>query len=176
MPAVSFLRPKASRQRAAFSLIEIILAVAVIAFALTAILGMFPVAVGAATDSQRETQAALIARSIFDQLQARPETPTRYFTLVPDADDAQDQGSKQITIELDKNRDGMNSYRDVVALDSDGKPLDGGVSDPAKAYSVDIAVTPQAPPSDKLSQVTVTVKTRSANVSYPFSTLIRQTQ
>lgn len=171
MSAVSFLRPKASRQHAAFSLIEIILAVAVIAFALTAILGMFPVAVGAATDSQRETQAALIARSIFDQLQARPETPTRYFTLVPDADDSQDQGSKQITIELDKEK----TYPDAAVLDSDGKPLDGGVSDPAKAYSVDIAVTPQTPPSDKLSQVTVTVKTRS-NVSYPFSTLIRQMQ
>ena len=172
MPAVSFLRPKASRQRAAFSLIEIILAVAVIAFALTAILGMFPVAVGAATDSQRETQAALIARSIFDQLQARPETPTRYFTLVPDADDNPNQDSKQITIELAK----QNTYHDAAVLDSDGKPLDGGVSDPAKAYSVDIAVSPQAPPSDKLSQVTVTVNTRSASVSYPFSTLIRQTQ
>jgi len=175
MSAVSLLRPKASRYRAAFSLIEIILAVAVIAFALTAILGMFPVAVGAATDSQRETQAALIARSIFDQLQARPETPTRYFTLVPDADDTQDQDSKQIPIQLAET----NTYTvkdGIPVLDSDGKPLDGGTSDPRWAYSVDIAVDPQASPSDKLSQVTVTVKARSASVSYPFSTLIRQTQ
>ena len=172
MPAVSFLRPKASRQRAAFSLIEIILAVAVIAFALTAILGMFPVAVGAATDSQRETQAALIARSIFDQLQARPETPTRYFTLASDADDNPDQDSKQIPIQLD----GTNTYPAAVVLNSDSEPLTGGASDPAMAYTVDIAVTPLSAPSDKLSQVTVTVNTRSKNVSYPFSTLIRQTQ
>jgi type II secretory pathway pseudopilin PulG len=169
MPVVPFLHPKASRLRA-FSLIEIILAVAVIAFALTAILGMFPVAVGAATDSQRETQAALIARSIFNQLQARPETPTRFFTLAPDADDSDNHGQAEIHL------DQAHIYPDAAVLDSDGKPLAGNASDPARAYSVDIAVAPLPAPSDKLSQVTVTVKTRSGNPSYPFSTLIRQVQ
>jgi prepilin-type N-terminal cleavage/methylation domain-containing protein len=103
MPAATpFSADPLSRSRAGFSLIEIILAVAVIAFALTAILGLFPVAVGAATDSQRETQAALIARSILDQLAPLPA------------------------------------------------------------------------PNDKLSQITVTVKTRSPNISYPFTTLLSQ--
>jgi len=172
MPVVSsFSIRKSLRGRRAFSLIEIILAVAVIAFALTAILGMFPVAVGAATDSQRETQAALIARSIFDQLQARPETPTRYFTF--DTNSSDPGKLEQFKVQLN----GTNTYTDkdgIPALDSDGKPLTGGASDPGMAYTVNIAVDPLPAPSDKLSQVTVTVKTRAKNISYPFATLLRQ--
>jgi uncharacterized protein (TIGR02598 family) len=169
MPAVpSFSIRKSLRDRRAFSLIEIILAVAVIAFALTAILGMFPVAVGAATDSQRETQAALIARSIFDQLQARPETPTRYFTF--ETNSSNPGKLEQFKVQLD----GTNTYTAAAVLDSDGAPLAGGASDPGMAYTVDIAVEPLPAPSDKLSQVTVTVKTRAKNTSYPFATLLRQ--
>lgn len=55
-----------------FSLIEVVLAIGVIAFALVGILGMFPVAMDAATTSQRETHAALIARTLIADLKARP--------------------------------------------------------------------------------------------------------
>ncbi|MDD5199666.1 MAG: type II secretion system protein [Terrimicrobiaceae bacterium] len=53
---------------AAFSLIEIVIAVGIISFALVGILGLFPAAINSATDSQRETQAALIAHRIFSDL------------------------------------------------------------------------------------------------------------
>jgi type II secretory pathway pseudopilin PulG len=169
MPAATlFSADPPARSRAAFSLIEIILAVAVIAFALTAILGLFPVAVGAATDSQRETQSALIARSILDQLAARPGSATRYFTLETNSASSMDLPQMKIPI------DSANTYRNAAVLDSDGRPLSGGISDPRMTYAVDIAIAPLATPSDSLSQVTVTVKTRSPNVSYPFTTLLSQ--
>lgn len=53
----------------AFSLIEVVLAVGVISFALVGIIGLFPVAMQSALDSQRETQVAFIARSLFSELQ-----------------------------------------------------------------------------------------------------------
>jgi hypothetical protein len=48
------------------------LAVGVISFALVGIIGLFPVAMQSALDSQRETQIALIARSLFSEIQ-RPD-------------------------------------------------------------------------------------------------------
>jgi uncharacterized protein (TIGR02598 family) len=169
MPAATpFSADPLSRSRAGFSLIEIILAVAVIAFALTAILGLFPVAVGAATDSQRETQAALIARSILDQLAARPGSATRYFTLETNAASSTDLPQTKIPL------DSANTYTNAAVLDSGGSPVTGGASDPQMAYAVDIAVAPLPAPNDKLSQITVTVKTRSPNISYPFTTLLSQ--
>lgn len=167
---MSLPNPKPSRSDAAFSLIEIILAIAVIAFALTAILGMFPVAVSAATDSQRETQAALIARSIFDQLQARTTTSTRSFTLDTSASGTSDPSSlKQTDIELST----PHTYSNIAILDSNSKPV-SSVDDPLMTYKVDIAVAPLPAPNEKLSQVTITVNTRSKGTKYFFTTFIRQ--
>lgn len=56
----------------AFSLVEIVLAVGIISFALVGILGMFPIALDAATRSREETQAAFIARSIYSDLAGYP--------------------------------------------------------------------------------------------------------
>ncbi len=56
------------RTRRAFSLIEIVFAIGIIAFALTGILGLVPVAMNSATSSQQATQAAFIAEEIFSGL------------------------------------------------------------------------------------------------------------
>jgi prepilin-type N-terminal cleavage/methylation domain-containing protein len=61
----------ARRDNSAFSLIEIVLAVAIISVALVGILGLFPAALDSAMESQRETQAALIAKRIFSDLGSR---------------------------------------------------------------------------------------------------------
>lgn len=60
----------------AFSLIEIVLALGIVAFAVVGIMGMLPVAMKSAQESQRETRAAQIARRIFDELQSLPGTNT----------------------------------------------------------------------------------------------------
>lgn len=59
-----------------FSLIEVVLALAVISFALVGIMGLFPVAMRSAQESQRDTRAALIAQSIVSDLSALPGTNT----------------------------------------------------------------------------------------------------
>ena len=51
-----------------FSLVEVVLALGVIAFALVGIMGLFPVAMKSAQESQRETRATLIAQQIFSDL------------------------------------------------------------------------------------------------------------
>lgn len=59
-----------------FSLIEIVLALGIVSFAIVGIMGLFPVAMKSAQESQRETRAAQIARRIFDELQSLPSTNT----------------------------------------------------------------------------------------------------
>jgi len=63
-----------------FSLIEIVLALGVIAFALVGIMGLFPVAMKSAQESMRETRATHIAQQIFSDL--RTGTGTNRFLIV----------------------------------------------------------------------------------------------
>jgi len=59
---------------AAFSLVEIVLALSVIAFAIVGIMGLFPVAMRSAQESQRETRSTLIAQRIFSDLRTLTST------------------------------------------------------------------------------------------------------
>lgn len=54
----------------AFSLIEIVLALGVISVAMVGIMGLFPVALRSAVDSQRETRATFLAQQIFSEIRA----------------------------------------------------------------------------------------------------------
>jgi uncharacterized protein (TIGR02598 family) len=60
-----------------FSLIEVVLALGVVAFAIVGIMGLFPVALRTAQESQRETRATFIARQLWAELQASPSTNAR---------------------------------------------------------------------------------------------------
>lgn len=159
--------PSASSDKSGFSLIEIILAIGIISFALVGILGLFPVAVNAATNSQRETQAALIARTIFDQLEARSESAIRKISVTDDFDD---ESPSPVTVNLNKGGVG-----EPIEFDADGIPMASSTS-PQPAYRVEVAVTPLMSPDLGLSQVTVTVSPVAArDVHYPFaSVLLRQ--
>ena len=53
-----------------FSLVEVALALGVVAFALVAILGMVPVAIDAAQQSRDETRATFIARGLLETLRS----------------------------------------------------------------------------------------------------------
>jgi type II secretory pathway pseudopilin PulG len=59
-----------------FSLVESALSLAILSFAIIAIMGLFPVALQTARESNRETRATLIARRIVDELQSLPATNT----------------------------------------------------------------------------------------------------
>ena len=56
--------------RGGFSLVEIALALGVVALALVSILGLIPVALDAAEESRSQARAALISRRIFADLRA----------------------------------------------------------------------------------------------------------
>jgi uncharacterized protein (TIGR02598 family) len=60
----------------AFSLVEIVLALGIISFAIVGIMALFPAAMHSAQESQRETRAAFIARQIFSDLKTRSGTNT----------------------------------------------------------------------------------------------------
>ncbi len=147
-----------ARAQAAFSLVEIILALGVISFAIVAILGMFPVAVRAATESQEETQAALIARGLFEQI-ATQTGATRKITIGP-----LDQANVSKTLNL--------SSPPPQPIELGGFNSDTEQTDAQNArYKVTATIAPAtANPATKLAQVTFTIKTPTR--SYPFTTLV----
>ncbi|MEI8293772.1 MAG: prepilin-type N-terminal cleavage/methylation domain-containing protein [bacterium] len=55
--------------RSAFSLVEVVVALGIVSFAVLAIVGMLPMALKSAQDSMRETDSTLIAQRIFSELQ-----------------------------------------------------------------------------------------------------------
>jgi len=61
---------KSSRTDAAcaFSLVEVVIALGIVSFAVLAIVGMMPVALKSAQESMRETDATLIAQRVFSEL------------------------------------------------------------------------------------------------------------
>ena len=60
--------PQIQKDSTAFSLVEVVIALGIISFAVIAIVGMLPVALKSSQDSMRETDATLIAQRIFSEL------------------------------------------------------------------------------------------------------------
>ncbi len=140
-----------SRHALAFSLIEVVLAVGVISFALVGIIGLFPVAMQSALDSQRETQVAFIARSLFSELQ-RVNGDRAYITVTKPANDerqALDQGAL-VTIDLSTSSSSPYDF----FFDENGGMLDA--NGPTALYRADVTVDRSGQP-DGLSRVDVEI-------------------
>lgn len=75
------IRPFRNRKRSGFSLIEVTLALGLLVFALVAIISLLPVALKSSSESERETQATLIAQNIFSDL-ASGYSPTNTFITI----------------------------------------------------------------------------------------------
>lgn len=69
--------PTSMARRAGFTLIEIVLAMGILTFALVGILGLFPVALDTARESKEETLAAQIAQSLHADIRRAPADPAR---------------------------------------------------------------------------------------------------
>ncbi len=144
----------------AFSLIEIVLAVGIISFALVGILGLFPVALDAAADSREETQSAFIAQQIYAGLfTPTPFLPgksgTEFESAVGKAVDLRGTGSEtlyaQHSGEISAVRTQASIYEATVNWTADA-PVNG-------LTRIDLVVT--TPPDSKTS-------------SYPFVSFVRQ--
>lgn len=126
-----------------FSLVEVVLALGIIAFAIVGVIGMMPVAVKSAGDSMRETDATLIAKGIIAAIQAG-EGPVRW---VPGVDGGLNLAASGATTEIPYRSDGvpgddMEGYVARVMVDANtGQPS-------LSRVQVDIA-SPAAAPAER---------------------------
>lgn len=150
------------RGQAAFSLIEIVLAVGIISFALVGILGLFPVALDAATAAQDETQVAFIASSIFSGLNSNPP----YF------------GDGQATNLTSSTTENLNFFENGTAEGSEAATDSLHADSPKFLASVTFSPDDPAVGLTSVSIQIVTPAEAPANsagsTSYSFSSIIRR--
>ena len=77
----SSILPNAFRKNAAFSMIEIVIALGVISFALVAVIGLLPVGLRASRESIEETRAAAVAQSILETVPSQPFNAASFSSL-----------------------------------------------------------------------------------------------
>ena len=141
-----------------FSLVEVVLALGVIAFAIVGIIGLLPVAMQAALEAQRETRATFIAQKIFsdlDQLKA----DAGFLVTTSESKDATN-GQNQITILIEKYSPLSVFYDDegMAVADDGGAVFEAqlvlrDVPDNAALVQVDVRIsTPAAAPVAKRSK------------------------
>ncbi len=140
------------------------MALGVIAFAVVGIMGLFPVAMDSALESQRETRAAHIARQIFSDLKSSPSTDTFIATST-------DILSGVTRLSLSSNS------TNGIGYDIQGQPV-GGTNAPNAIYAAFISVMANTP-TNGLARVQATVEVpaqaASSNRSkFTFVTLMRQ--
>ncbi|MDD5260471.1 MAG: hypothetical protein PHD76_01345 [Methylacidiphilales bacterium] len=109
------------RLRKGFCLVEIVLALAVLALALTGILALFPVALGAAADSGSETHAALIAQSLVSEIRAGRGSRRVIYSNIQTSPREPLGSGKNSTIMLDLKKSG-DCDRHCLVFDGDGGP------------------------------------------------------
>jgi type II secretory pathway pseudopilin PulG len=160
-----------------FSLVESALSLAIVSFAITAIMGLFPVALQTARESNRETRATLIARRIVDELQSLPATNTG---LVRGA--SLTNSDARIT-GLDLSRPSSN----LLLYDEQGEGLPNQLApesfpnplnEPGAYFATEVRVTPNLP-RPGISRVQTTVEAPSSapssrRSSFVFVTYISQ--
>ncbi len=95
-----------------FSLVEVVLALGIVAFALVSILGLFPVALGAAKDGATETHAAMIAQLIAGQIRSQTVSQAT-FAVGPDPT----LGSGSF------NLPGLSNSQTCAVYDETGQPV-----------------------------------------------------
>lgn len=151
-----------------FSLVEVVLALGVIAFAIVGIMGLLPVAMRAGQESQRETRAALIARSIYADLQTSDPTNLLIATGTSLTDSA---GFISPRPSL------SNSWTKLVSYDNSGVPISEDLNS-AAVFLAEIQCSNNVP-LNGLSRVQVNIMTPatappSARTTNTFVTLLRQ--
>lgn len=146
-----------------FSLIEVVMALGIISFAIVGIMGLFPIAMRSALESQQETRAAQIAQQVFSDLNAgRPSS-----TYIAIHTNILHSSSRQtVNLSLMQNQQ--------VFYSGEGLPVGTSVS-PDATFAVAVAVAPNNP-INGLSLVSVTINSPPSNTNqaYTFSTVMRQ--
>jgi len=159
----------------AFSLIEVTLALAIIAFALVGIMALFPVAMKSARESQMETRATLLARQIFSDLTASEDPANTFIGLRPGIENAINRQTVNLSV----------PGQFVIGFGEDGFGLgaasvnefEASFPNPSWSYATRVSITTNDLPAG-LSRVEVLVTVPAAapltnRTRFPFVTLLR---
>ncbi len=123
-----------------FSLVEIMIALGIFSFAAVAILGLLPLALHLARESQNETRAAHIANQIFSDLRSSP--PSLALIAV---------GSPVSLPASFLQRNLATAWTEAVYYDVDGRPVGAAshpslaAKNPEAAFVVSISTAPDQP-------------------------------
>ncbi len=175
---------------AGFSLIELVIAMGIFAFAIVGLIGLFPVAVESARVSRDETHVVNIARMVMSEIQASPFRSVRVVTernpngtdktVVTPPWDLSLPNSIAFNYQLVEGPDGIQRWNPVGVNMTPDDPV--GITPPPEfvvRVSSTIAGTATPANTPRLAQVTVTVETPAAapvaeRDVYPFTVLIRE--
>ncbi len=131
------------RPKHAFSLVEVVLALGVVSFAIVAILGVIPIALSTGHSAQNETRAAQIAQDILSSLASQAQAN---FTNKCVIDQPATTTSRTFSYDVYLNPPPADPY--VLAADNDGHLAVPTGSETAASfpYQVTIFVDPNPPP------------------------------
>jgi type II secretory pathway pseudopilin PulG len=146
----------------AFSLVEVVLAIGVISFAIVAILGMFPVSSQTSHISQGETRATHIAEDVFAAISTQARTAASPASLnsaaaVKQASTSAIPTASATPTVLSQNIDLTASHTYSLAADNDGNLTASYTA--GLPYKVTVTTTPNPTPfnSNYACQVTVRI-------------------
>jgi type II secretory pathway pseudopilin PulG len=150
------------KQRSAFSLVEVVVSLGIIAFAIVAIIGVVPLGLSTGRSAQDETRAPQIAQDVFASLASQAQTKgmakitiNPVYTMPPPGQPLDTTKTPGYDINLGSPFD----YA-TLAADADGRLIaTGGKGDLIKyPYEVLVQVKPNPPNFDtNAAQVTVRV-------------------
>ncbi len=142
----------------AFSLVEVVLALGVISFAIVAILGLVPIGLQTSHSSQDETRAAQIAQTIFASMAA--QAPQNFQTIALPTTSP----SPAPVLDLSSSTTSASLPAGILYANNDGKIISGVVGAspqvPSGATYVATIITNSAPSGldpSYVNQVTVSV-------------------
>lgn len=139
------------RKRYGFSLIEVVVALGVIGFAIVAILGVIPAGLSTSRSAQDQTRAGQIAQDIFASLQGQAQTRFPYATIK--------QPGTGFSYDLDLSQSITHKW---MSADYDGSLVIVDPSNPADelkhAYQILIAIAPNPSGFDSGYATAVTIR------------------
>ncbi|MBX7157898.1 MAG: Verru_Chthon cassette protein B [Verrucomicrobiae bacterium] len=125
----------------AFSLVEVVAAVGVVAIGIIAILGLLPSGLNSSRDTANETRAALMAQSIYSTLRSQPFDKVELFG--EDVNLSSQNGPLQLYSDINGNITNVESAESVffLNLDFNNSPTNFPTSNPSRVNQVALTVT-----------------------------------
>lgn len=142
------------RQRGAFSLVEVVLALGVVGFALLAIIGLLPIALQSDRGSIQETRANHLADAVFAVIRSQPFTAVSFAELQSTAT-ADLSASNVPPAELHAGYDGtFTAASDYFRIDVSFLETPAGIV-PGRANEVHVKITPRESGTKPLHYATI---------------------